>query len=98
MQSNVIAPAKPGVAFKDVAHLVKCGHRFVAFSSMRVIDAEIDQRIGLRFKHMTLMAQFQSLLIEFQRAIEILKLAMNPSDAVGNARTPEEVSVAASHP
>src|SRR2546421_2679948 len=95
MQSNIITPAKPRIALKDVAHFVKRGNCFLAVPCVRVIDAQIDQRIGFSLKHLTSMAQFQSLLIELQRAFEILKLAMNPSDAVRNAWIPEQVSVAA---
>src|SRR6266436_5057325 len=97
MQSNVVAPAEPGVALKDVAHLVKSRDRFLIVSSVRVIDSQVDQRIRFRFQHMVLVADLYSFLIKFESACEILKLAMNPSDAIRNTRVPEQITVAAGH-
>ena len=72
MQSNVVAPSEPGVAFKDVAHLVKSCDRFLIVSGVRVIDSQVDQRIRFRFQHMMLVADFYSFLIKFESAFEIL--------------------------
>ena len=56
VQSNVVAPAEPGVALKDVAYFVKSCDRLVTVSGVGVIDSQIDQRIRFRFQHMVLVA------------------------------------------
>src|SRR5438874_831054 len=98
MQTYVVPPAEPGVAFKDVAHFVKSCDRFLIVSGVRVIDSQVDQRIRFRLQHMVLVADLQSFLIKFESACEILQLTMNPSNAIRNARVPEQITVAPGHP
>src|SRR5262249_51842936 len=70
---------------------------FFGLTGMRVIDAQVDQRISLGLEHMMLLSNFQSLPIEFQSALEILQLTMNPANAVGHAGKPEQIAIPARH-
>src|SRR5262249_36102174 len=62
--------------------------------SMRVIDSEVDKRIGLSLKYLILAAYFQPFLVVLERTGEILQLTMQPADAVGHARSPEGIAIA----
>src|ERR1700730_4436836 len=46
---------------------------------------------------MMMTADFQSLLIKLQRALEILQLTVYPTNAVGHTRKPERVTIATGH-
>src|SRR6266498_325320 len=44
-----------------------------------------------------LMSNFQSFLVMLECAFEVLQLAMNPTNAIGHARIPEQIAVATCH-
>ncbi len=50
----------------------------------RVIDTTIDQRVGFRFEHVMPARDFNPLFVVLARRLEIVKLAINPPDAMRN--------------
>src|SRR6266404_6371504 len=97
LQAYVVAPAKPGIAAENVMDLIKGSDGFISLTGMRVIYAQVNQRIGFSLEHMMLTANPQSFLIMFQRALEVMQLAMNPPNAIGHARIPKQVAIATGH-
>src|ERR1700686_4280679 len=96
-QANVIAPAKPCITLENVADFIKGRDCLIGLTRVGVIDAQVDQGIGLSLEHVMLTANSQSFLIMSQRALKVLQLAMKPANAVGHAWKPEEVAITSSH-
>src|SRR4029077_6202769 len=71
-QANHIAPAKPCITFEDLSRFRKRCDRLLALARKRVIDAEINMRVGLSFQNMILPRDFPSLAIVFQCTVEVL--------------------------
>src|SRR5262249_19670566 len=67
--------------------------RFPVLAQVCEVAAEIDERIGLGLDDIALPRDLETLLIPRQRLLEVLELAMDPPDAVGEAREPEAIAV-----
>ena len=61
------------------------------------INAEVNKRVGLRFEDMMRPASFKAVVIVFACLFEILQFAMNPPNAIRQARKPETIAVSLGH-
>src|SRR6185295_1209296 len=92
-EPDVISPPKPRIAIEDVSHVVKSHRRLLVLSVARVIDTTIDQRVGFRFEHVMPARDFNPVFVVLARRLEVIKLTINPANAVRETRMPEQITV-----
>src|SRR6185369_13857056 len=93
LEPDVVPPAEPRIALKNVSHFMKRNRRLLVISLVRAVDAAIDQRIRLGLHHVMQARNVNSLFVVLVRRLEIVKLAINPADTVWKPRMPEEIAI-----
>src|SRR3990172_1737752 len=94
--ANVEAPAQPFVAFQQSLSLAQCRKRLFAFACMHIVATQVDNGIDFGFKHLVPTRDFNACTVMLDGMIEVLKLAMNPSDGIRYLRRLIAISVAPS--
>src|SRR5206468_7116375 len=97
LQTNVVAPTKPGIALENGFGLMECCKSIFALAGMIKINTQVDKRVGFGLEDMMRAADFKTAVIVFARLVEVLQLAVNPADAIRKTRKLETIAVALSH-
>src|SRR5437870_10981065 len=97
LQTNVVAPTKPGIALENGFGLVEFRKSFFTLAGVIKINTEVDKRVGFGLQNMMCATHFETHMIVFARLVEVLQLAVNPADAIRKTRKPETIAVALSH-
>src|SRR5436309_14042249 len=98
LQTNVVAPTKPGIALENGFGLMECRKSIFALAGMIKINTEVDQGVGFGLENMMCATHFETHMIVFARLGKVLQLAMNPADAIRKTRKPETIAVPLGHP
>src|SRR5207247_2198663 len=69
------------------------GERLIACARVRLVIAEVDQGVGFGFEDLRLTRQLYTLLVVLAGAVEVLQLAINPSETVRETRQVEGAAV-----
>src|SRR2546421_6635412 len=91
------APAKPFVAIEDHLGFAKSQKRLLALAAARVVLAQVDQGIRLRFDDPVLPGDLNALPVVGDRLVDVSEFTVNPADAVGHSREDDAVAVAPGH-
>ena len=71
LQTNVVAPTKPGIALENGFGLMECCKSIFALAGMIKINTQVDKRVGFGLEDMMRAADFKTAVIVFARLVEV---------------------------
>ena len=93
-EPDVIPPTKPRIALKNISCFMKRHRSLLVLAIVRMINTAIDQRIRFGFHHVMTPRHFDSLFVVLACGLEVVKLAIDPANAVRKARMPKQIAIA----